>query len=348
MKKAFPVNINGKVFYIDEDAYSLLINYLDQLKSAFPLAEGEEIVADIESRIAELFDERVNNSANVIVLADVNRVIEIMGQPSDFSGNENQDFSPENPSSTDINSDSSDTTPEVQNQPDFKKRLYRSVDNKVLGGVLGGLATYLNWDANIMRVLFVVITIMTYFWPLSLLYLVAWMIIPPANTSRRILEMNGEPVTVSSIGRTILSSATPPPYPDNRNSVLSPISSFFSVIGNFIGKCILGILGIAGALGALVATGFALLFLFAIVAGAVFNSFEVIEWFNNSPSLLIALFDLLLAICFIIPSIAFAWIAVCVIFNAREATKTTVWLAVVLEVVFIVATVIIMIYADIN
>lgn len=53
MKKTFPVNINGKVFYIDEDAYELLSNYLTQLRAAFCGTEGDEIVTDIESRISK-------------------------------------------------------------------------------------------------------------------------------------------------------------------------------------------------------------------------------------------------------------------------------------------------------
>ena len=76
MKKTFPVNINGKIFYIDEDAYKLLQDYLSQLRATFPGQEGSEIVSDIECRISELFDERILSGANVIVLEDVNNVIE--------------------------------------------------------------------------------------------------------------------------------------------------------------------------------------------------------------------------------------------------------------------------------
>ena len=83
MKKTFPVNINGKVFYIDEDAYELLSNYLTQLRAAFCGTEGDEIVTDIESRISELFDERISAGANAITFADVNSVIEIMGKPAE-------------------------------------------------------------------------------------------------------------------------------------------------------------------------------------------------------------------------------------------------------------------------
>ena len=85
MKKTFPVNINGKIFYIDEDAYKLLLDYLSQLRTTFTGAEGEEIVNDIESRISEHFDERIRLGANVIVLEDVNRVIGTIGRPEELS-----------------------------------------------------------------------------------------------------------------------------------------------------------------------------------------------------------------------------------------------------------------------
>lgn len=85
MKKTFPVNINGNIFYIDEDAYKLLLDYLSQLRATFTGEEGAEIVDDIESRISEHFDERIRLGANVIVLDDVNRVIETMGRPEELS-----------------------------------------------------------------------------------------------------------------------------------------------------------------------------------------------------------------------------------------------------------------------
>ena len=63
MKKTFPVNINGTIFYIDEDAYALLNTYLEQLKVAFKGPEGAEIVADIEARISEIFSETIASGA---------------------------------------------------------------------------------------------------------------------------------------------------------------------------------------------------------------------------------------------------------------------------------------------
>ncbi len=346
MKKTFPVNISGKVFYIDEDAYELLLNYLDQLRSAFSDAEGEEIVTDIEGRISELFDERISQGANAIVYTDVNRVIEIMGKPSDISDNPDADtVQPDNVEPSDAQlATEAQTAQEAQTLEvsTEKKKLFRNVHNKVLGGVLSGVATYLDWDANILRVLYLVLAIATYFWPLTLLYLVAWMIIPPADTPRRVLEMRGQPVTVDSIGQTVLSTATPPSYvgfiKDNRSIITRAFS--------FLGKCIMGFLGIVGALGAIVATGFALFFLVAFIAAFAFHSYDILYWVDDGSSIIAALAFMCLALCFIIPGISLAWAAVCVIFNSKGATKSTIFIGLTLEIIFVVATFILMIYTQ--
>ena len=109
MKKTFPVNINGKIFYIDEDAYRLLLDYLSQLRATFTGDEGAEIVNDIEQRISEHFDERISLGANVIVIDDVNNVIEIMGRPEEISDET------ENPDARCHSSDSGDTSSEPSN-----------------------------------------------------------------------------------------------------------------------------------------------------------------------------------------------------------------------------------------
>lgn len=346
MKKTFPVNINGKVFYIDEDAYELLLNYLDQLRSAFSNEEGDEIVTDIESRISELFDERIAAGANAIVYADVNRVIEIMGKPSDIRDDENEPSSTE---TTDETSQYNAPQPETaQSEVHIQKKLYRNLDNKMLGGVFGGLAAYLDWDANIMRVLYLILAVITQVWPLTILYLIAWMIMPPANTPRRVLEMQGLPVTVDSIGQNVLSS-TPPPYNGQflkENSNL--ISSFFSMIG----KCILGFLGLVGVCGALVATGFFLFFTVAMIAYTCFGSLTLISEFDHhviyatlrfAPAIACAAY-LCFSLTFMIPSIALAWTAASALFNAKGASKTTIIFAVIMEIIVIVATIILMIF----
>jgi len=351
MKKTFPVNINGKIFYIDEDAYELLLNYLNQLRSAFSGTEGDEIVADIESRISELFDERIASGANVIVYSDVNRMIEIMGKPSDIS-DASHDTADNNGNQTDSSSSSTDShAPGSGNSSaQAHKRPYRNINNKVFGGVFGGLATYFGWDANILRILVTIIAVMTYLWPMIILYLIAWMIIPPANTPRRILEMQGNPVTVDTIGQNVLSS-TPPPYygiklPIQKNS----IEKAFSILG----KCIMGFFGLIGTVGALVSTGFFLFFFAALIASTCFHSVVLLEPFVHNISVcsitfvstIFSLACMAFSLCFTIPSIALAWAGASFLFNCKAATKITIITAVVLELIFIVATFILMIFSD--
>lgn len=342
MKKTFQVNVNGKVFHIDEDAYELLLTYMNQLHNSFSRPEADEIVGDIEARISELFDERISSGAYVINYADVNRVIEIMGKPSDISENNE----PED--------ERSETTANLRNETKIEtqpqKKLYRNVKNKVFGGVLGGLSAYLGWDANIMRLLYTVLALVTYFWPLTIVYLIAWMVIPPANNPRRILELQGEPVTVDSVSQTVLSSsaATPPPYPGKQSTGI--IETIFGIIG----KCIMSLLGMAGTVGGLVATGFILFFIVALVAAIFFGDTTLIETYSYRYSfdysyalpVVVCLFGICLSSCFIIPSVALIWCAACSLFNVRSASKTTIITAALLETFIIVATIVFYIFSE--
>ena len=85
MKKTLTINLGGIVYHIDDDAYRLLDNYLSNLKHYFRKQEGaEEIVDDIEMRIAELFAEKVAAGKQVVTVQDVEEVIARVGKPEDF------------------------------------------------------------------------------------------------------------------------------------------------------------------------------------------------------------------------------------------------------------------------
>lgn len=235
MNRTYQANISGRVFYIDENAFDLLNNYLDELRHSFSGAEGEEIVGDIETRISELFAERVREGHTVITIADVNRIIETMGSPAAISGSESDtEAQPDAPASG--AADESTEAPE----PPFitfnlrgRKKLFRNMSNKVFGGVVGGLGAYLGWNANIMRLLLVLLAVSTKIYPLVIIYLIAWMIIPPANTPRRVLEMEGSDINVDSVGQAVRAIAEP----QNRGCV----SSTFELIGKIL-MCFIGLL----------------------------------------------------------------------------------------------------------
>ncbi len=182
MKQTRTVNIAGINFYLDEDAFQILDNYLKELRKYFKNQDGAaEIIADIENRIAELFQQKLKTPQTVITLKEVNEIIAILGKPGDFD-NENQE---ENTKSS-----------KKRNM----KRLYRNMDDRILGGVCSGLGAYANLDPVIIRIIFIIVTLSG----ISILvYIVMWIIIPPALTTAEKLEMQGDPVNIDNIEKTI-------------------------------------------------------------------------------------------------------------------------------------------------
>ena len=187
MKKTLTVNISGIVFHIDEDAYEKLNQYLASVRRHFTPDDGcDEIMADIESRIAETLQERITDSKQVISLSDVQSVISQLGEPDQIGGEE-------------------EAVPGEEGKrirtEKTQRRLYRDPENAILGGVSGGLGAYFQVDPTWIRVAFVLFTFVYGFGPL--LYLILWIVVPKARTTAEKLEMRGEKVNISNIEKTI-------------------------------------------------------------------------------------------------------------------------------------------------
>lgn len=179
MKKTLTINLAGLVFNIDEDAYYSLQDYLKNIKTYFSEEkEVDDIMNDIEIRIAELLSEKITPARQVVTLQDIEEIIRIMGEPHEFGDPEKGKKKTYYRTST--------------------KRVYRDPDNRILGGVCGGLGAYMGIDPIIIRIIFVVIFFG--FGAGLLIYLILWIIIPEAKTTAQKLEMRGEPVNVSNIG----------------------------------------------------------------------------------------------------------------------------------------------------
>ena len=188
MKTTIKINLSGQIFTLDEDAYQMLKDYLDAISKRFrDMEEGSEIITDIESRIAELFQLRISEKKEVIIMEDVREVIEIMGQPEDFDEGE----------------DSEDEPGRQTRSGKKTRKLYRDPDNSVIGGVASGLAAYFGMDIWLMRLLWVIIFLATGGGVMLILYIVLWIAVPKASTATEKLEMRGEKVTVENIERTI-------------------------------------------------------------------------------------------------------------------------------------------------
>ena len=173
MKKIININLSGRVIPIEDSAYEKLQAYIESLRRYFVNEEGrDEIINDIESRIAELMNEKIRKGADRIVDGDVDEIIASMGRPEDFDAAEAE---------TKAGASTQNTQQEyTQTETRTKKRLYRDSSDKFIGGVCSGIANYLNTDPAIVRILFAIITFGG-FGLGFLLYILLWMFLPTSD-----------------------------------------------------------------------------------------------------------------------------------------------------------------------
>lgn len=160
MKQAFNVNIGGRAYNIDEDAYELLDKYLNDISSRLADADMDSM-DDIESRIVDIFDEKISSQMQVINIDMVRRVMAVIGRPEMFGG-QKRGFSYQQ---TDY--------------PHEPRKLYRSTTNKVIAGICGGLGEYFNVDPNVLRVIAAILFFIT-FSTCSVVYIILWIVLPKA------------------------------------------------------------------------------------------------------------------------------------------------------------------------
>jgi len=224
MKRTIKISLQGAVFHIDEDAYTMLRQYLADISDHFKTQEGaEDIIQDIEIRIAEIFTERLDGKREVVSLPDVEYMISVLGRPEDiFEGQEQEE-----------------KTKEYQHVPGGRKRLYRDPENAVLGGVCGGLGAYFNTDPVWFRVLFVLLTLA--YGTSFLIYLILWLVIPRAQTISQRLEMHGEQVNINNISKNVneevkrvRESITNIPNSERFRRLRNALQEFFHVTGQIL------------------------------------------------------------------------------------------------------------------
>jgi len=181
MNKTVNINLASTFFHIDENAYQILERYLRKLKEGFKdTAGGEEILQDIEARIAELFQDLKTNPDYVINTADVKKVIGIMGEPETVLSEE------------DINT----------SQEKIHRKLYRDPEDKYIGGVAAGLGHYFKIDATWIRLIWLFLALFSG-GVFTLIYILFWILVPLAKTTGDLLRMKGEPVNIATIKKKI-------------------------------------------------------------------------------------------------------------------------------------------------
>ena len=228
-------SISGVGFTFEKVAYARLDEYLQSLKKAYTNnPDSEEILADIEARVAELILSAQNDAECVVTLPIIENIVAQLGSPEDISGEESKA------------ADSSESR--------IPRRLYRDLENAKLGGVCAGLAKHFGVDAVWIRlaifspfILFFLGRIPGMWWSYQLggnlfgifflTYLILWFAIPSAKSARQKLEAEGKPISASTIANR--QGATQ--EEQAKSSVASVVTTFgrFMVI---VMKVLLGLL----------------------------------------------------------------------------------------------------------
>ncbi|MCW5519804.1 PspC domain-containing protein [Aureitalea sp. L0-47] len=296
MKKTVNINLAGTFFHIDEDAFAKLQRYLEAIKRSLSDPQGsDEILRDIEARIAELFSEKLENNSQVVSTKELDEVISVMGQPEDYMVDEEifEDVPP---------------AAKRRSRPSYKQ-LFRDIDNKFIAGVSSGLGHYLGIDAIWVRLLWVLLTVFSS-GIFIVVYILFWILVPAAESTSDKLKMTGEPVNISNIEKkfkegydAVADKVKGADYDKYGEKVKKGGTSFFDALGNILLAILnifvkfFGIILIITALSTLVGL---IVGLFTLGSVDIWGQGELLDYFtavdtSNTPIWLLSLI-LLLAI----------------------------------------------------
>lgn len=344
MKKTLTVNLGGNVFNIDEDAYRLLDKYLSNLRIHFREEEGsDEIMNDFEVRISELFGERIRLGYEVITIEHVEDVISRMGKPEDIFGGENSEGKAEDEGKKTFR----------EQVITGKKRLMRDPDNRVLGGVAAGIAAYMGWDVTAVRLAMIVLLIVPFVQWVVLLYIILWIVMPPARTAADRLIMRGENVSLESIGQTVTDGFEKVSRDVNdyissgkSRSVLRKIADMIvGVVGVLLKFCavLCGIILIPALLLVVFVLLVIVLALIAGGAGVLYSVFPAMDFMTDVPNVYVAVAGCVAMVFTIGIPLAMSFYAIFgQIFHLKPMSATAKWTMFVLWFISATASVVLL------
>mgnify|MGYP002622141467 CR=1 FL=1 len=226
MKRNITINMQGRLYAIDEDAYELLKNYTDTLRRYFVRSEGgTETADDIEARIAELMDDLKSQGVEAITIEHVQDIIQRIGKLEDIAGSSEEEKSEQggNSETNDGHWGKEEFTTRTNNYFDGLRgrRFYRDEDNKKLAGVLAGCSNFFGGDVLVWRIGFVLLflllgslsgTAINWFINISsgwliLLYIAVWILAPVASTPEERLKMVGKDVNAQNLADEVAQEA---------------------------------------------------------------------------------------------------------------------------------------------
>lgn len=199
MDKTVSISLGGFPFIIDENAYTKLKVYLNDVKTSLRGTEGiEDIIEDVEIRIAELFRDNLK-FREVVGQEDVEKVISIMGSPEQYKVDEDET------SSNNHSQQNHSYTHHSTGDQSEKKRLFRDPDDHIITGLSAGLAHYMGLDPWAVRTVWLVLAILGIFtagvslFLVGFCYFVLLLFVPKAQTTTEKLQMYGKPANIETL-----------------------------------------------------------------------------------------------------------------------------------------------------
>lgn len=265
MNKTVNINLGGVFFHIDEDAYQKLSRYFEAIKRSISNTSGQdEIIKDIEMRVAELLNEKQKSDKHVVSLKEVDEVIAVMGQPEDYI----------------IEDDSQTQSQNKYSNSSITKKLYRDSEKGKISGVAAGLSHYIGIDIVWIRVL-LVLSVVFGFGIGIILYIILWIVTPEAQTTSEKLEMTGEPVNISNIEKKVraeFENVSDKIKNVDYDKYGNQIKKGANLVGNSLGDFILSIfeiiaklLGVLLIITGLITLGFLLIGVFTLGSNSIID-----------------------------------------------------------------------------
>ena len=305
MQKVVKVSIANIAFTLEQDAHELMRDYLERLQIHYESSPNcGEILSEIESRIAELLSERGYRD-KVVPPETVQEIIDILGRPEDF-----------------------DSEAESGEQPRNRKRVFRDPDNKILGGVCGGLGAYFSVDPLIFRIAFAVWVFFFFWlevfadwgWGMSVLgmfaYVILWISMPEARTVEQRYNMKGGSVSLKNIQKTVEKEAK-----DVSRKVSRGVKEGVRSTGGFwkaLGRCFGIIFGALFFLTGMAGCAASLLAVFGIGIWNGLHAFGT-SWFlsviTDAPAWVSVLISVLTCITVILPFIGLLYAGILILFS---------------------------------
>ena len=214
MNKTVSISLAGFSFMIEEQAYEKLNKYLHALRNSLEKDEADEVMYDIEIRIAEIFKENLDKR-EVVNSDDVEKVIAQLGTPEAIEGQSEENAERESP------------------QEKIRKELFRDMKKGKIAGVCAGLAQFFGLDISLMRIIWILVFIFTVGFVSVVAYVILWIVLPEAETASDFLKMQGKPINFDSLkeaGQKVNSF-----YNENKSEIAKTGAGIWKVIRIILG-----------------------------------------------------------------------------------------------------------------